>query len=139
MVTFHASYIGDDYVPHDTTATEVVTVTLPGNLDEKFMSLPKPLEGAALVVIKEHERKVNGYFSAKAEKDRLEREVAEMRRKVDLFSYGESRDEETEQNEDEADSEGEGDEAEDDAADELDDAHADDPGARPFPTTAVDA
>ena len=33
-VTFHASYKGDETVPHDTSATEVVTVTLPGNLVE---------------------------------------------------------------------------------------------------------
>lgn len=78
VVTFQAAYVGDDHdVPDETTVEETMSLIIP-QMEEKFVVLPKVLEGVTDRVIKAHRARMDEYRSKKAAEERARKERAKM-------------------------------------------------------------
>jgi hypothetical protein len=78
LVTFVASYVGDDQELEElTTVEETASLVIP-QLDDKFVVFPKVLEGVTAQVIAAHNSKVYGILEERARKEKEERERAKM-------------------------------------------------------------
>lgn len=68
-ITFQASYLGDDPdVPDSTTVEENLTLIIPA-IEEKYVVLPKVLEGITTQVIEVHRKRVMAYRDQKSMRD----------------------------------------------------------------------
>lgn len=80
-VMFTAQYVGEDEelleVAEQLDAEETVALVIP-ELDDKYVVLPKVLEGVTCSVIAAHQRNINKYYIDKAAKEKEEAERKKM-------------------------------------------------------------
>lgn len=81
VVTFTAQYMGEDEelleVADSLVAEETVSLIIP-QMEDKFVVLPKVLEGVTSAVISEHQGKIGKFRAAKLEEERKKRERESM-------------------------------------------------------------
>ena len=77
-ITVSASYRGPEYVPEECTASETSALQVP-IMDEKYVDLPKPVQGLLLQVYASHRGKVADHF-VKIEKEKQKADAARRER-----------------------------------------------------------
>ena len=82
-VTLRAEWAGEDFMPDDAAAEEVISLEFPF-MDEKFVVFPKMMEGATFSVIASHRARVREEWARQEDEKRAAAEVQKMK----LFEDG---------------------------------------------------
>lgn len=81
VVTFTAQYMGEDEelldVADSLVAEETVSLIIP-QMEDKFVVLPKVLEGVTSAVISEHQKKIGDFRTKKREEEKKRQERESM-------------------------------------------------------------
>jgi len=92
-VTVRASYVGPEMVPHTCDVEDRITIQLPV-MDEKYVDLPKPVQGLLLGVYATHRSTVADWMFKEQERKRKENAEQKERERMALWNQEPDEDEE---------------------------------------------